>query len=83
MLALTLSAVIGGIAGGFTPVKTLQVFSEGLGEGAEIALSYAMLGAFAVAISRSGITDVLAQTLVKRIVQQPSHKKSRGQIYLC
>lgn len=75
VLALTLSAVVGGISGGLTPVKTLQVFSDGLGEGAEIALSYAMLGAFAVAISRSGITDALAQTLVKRIVQQPSTQK--------
>ncbi len=72
VISLTLSAFVGGLLGGKSPVETLQIFSNGLGSGAEIALSYAMLGAFAVAISQSGITDLLAQLIVKRLVNTPS-----------
>ncbi|MGL5376641.1 MAG: Na+/H+ antiporter family protein, partial [Aeromonas veronii] len=51
---------------------TLTTFSGGLGGGAEIALSYAMLGAFAVAISRSGITDLLARKVINQLGKDAS-----------
>lgn len=66
VVALTFSAIVGGIVGGLSIHDTISAFEGGLGGGATIALSYAMLGTFAVAISRSGITDVLAQTVVKK-----------------
>ncbi|OBU15125.1 sodium:proton antiporter [Photobacterium aquimaris] len=67
VVALTFSAIIGGLIGGLSLTDAISAFEGGLGGGATTALSYAMLGAFAVAISRSGITDVLAQKVIKRI----------------
>ncbi len=74
VVALTLSALIGGLTAGMSISETVSAFEGGLGGGATIALSYAMLGAFAVAISKSGITDLLAQTVIKRIHgRHPDH----------
>jgi putative amino acid transporter len=67
VVALTFSAIIGGLIGGMPLTEAVSAFEGGLGGGATTALSYAMLGTFAVAISRSGITDVLAQKVIKRI----------------
>ncbi|CAG20955.1 Na+/H+ antiporter family protein [Photobacterium profundum] len=67
VVALTFSAIIGGLIGGMPLTEAVSAFESGLGGGATTALSYAMLGTFAVAISRSGITDVLAQKVIKRI----------------
>ena len=67
VIALTLSALVGGLTAGMSVTDTISAFEGGLGGGATIALSYAMLGAFAVAISKSGITDLLAQTIINRI----------------
>lgn len=46
---------------------TISAFQKGLSNGAEIALSYAMLGAFAVAIAHSGLPQMLANSLIQRI----------------
>ncbi len=74
VVALTLSALIGGLSAGMSITDTVSAFEGGLGGGATIALSYAMLGAFAVAISTSGITDLLAQTVIKKIHgRHPDH----------
>ncbi len=67
VVALTFSAVIGGLIGGLSITDTIAAFEGGLGGGATIALSYAMLGAFAVAIGRSGITDLLAKMIIKKL----------------
>ena len=67
VVSLAVSAVVGGLVGGLTLTDTLQAFTGGLGGGATIALSYAMLGAFAVAISRSGITDLLAHKVISQL----------------
>jgi len=67
VIALTLSALVGGLTAGLSLPDTISAFESGLGGGATIALSYAMLGAFAVAISKSGITDLLSQAIIKRL----------------
>ncbi|WP_421263860.1 Na+/H+ antiporter family protein [Aeromonas sp. 600527] len=67
VVSLALGAIAGGLVGGLSLTDTLTTFSGGLGGGAEIALSYAMLGAFAVAISRSGITDLLARKVISQL----------------
>ncbi|WP_108651179.1 Na+/H+ antiporter family protein [Dongshaea marina] len=72
VVSLTLSALVGGLIGGLSLQQTLTAFSGGLGGGAEIALSYAMLGAFAVAISRSGITDLLAHKVISQLGKEAS-----------
>ena len=67
VMALCLGAITGGLWSGLSLIDTVNAFQQGLSGGATIALSYGMLGAFAVAISRSGITDVLARSLVNKM----------------
>jgi len=67
IVAMTVSAMIAGLCAGLDLSTTLNSFNDGLSGGAEIALSYAMLGGFAVAISKSGLTQILAQRLLKKV----------------
>jgi predicted histidine transporter YuiF (NhaC family) len=67
IVAMTVSAMIAGLCAGLDLTTTLNAFNDGLSGGAEIALSYAMLGGFAVAISKSGLTQILAQSLLKKV----------------
>ncbi|MFQ2269676.1 Na+/H+ antiporter family protein [Aeromonas enteropelogenes] len=75
VVSLALGAIAGGLVGGLSLTDTLSTFSGGLGGGAEIALSYAMLGAFAVAISRSGITDLLARKVISQLGKDASSSR--------
>ncbi|MBM0492168.1 TRAP transporter large permease subunit [Aeromonas jandaei] len=75
VVSLALGAIAGGLVGGLSLTDTLTTFSGGLGGGAEIALSYAMLGAFAVAISRSGITDLLASKVISQLGKDASSRR--------
>jgi len=63
--AIIISALVAGITSGMDISTTLAHFEEGIGAGATIALSYALLGAFAAAIGKTGIPQLLAQKLVK------------------
>ena len=72
VVSLAVSAIVGGLVGGLSLMDTLKAFTDGLGGGATIALSYAMLGAFAVAISRSGITDLLAHKVIAQLGKEAS-----------
>ncbi|OBT13068.1 sodium:proton antiporter [Vibrio sp. UCD-FRSSP16_10] len=81
VVALTFSAIVGGVTAGMSITDTVAAFEGGLGGGATIALSYAMLGTFAVAISKSGITDLLAQSVIKRINGQKNDSASTALKY--
>ncbi|MFH0223841.1 Na+/H+ antiporter family protein [Vibrio furnissii] len=82
VVALTFSAIVGGLVAGMSLNDTVAAFESGLGGGATIALSYAMLGTFAVAISKSGVTDLLAQSVIKRIHGRHSAAASTGMKYV-
>ena len=75
VVALTISAILGGLIGGLPLEEVIAAFNSGLGGGASIALNYAMLGAFAVAISKSGITDLLAQKVVGSLGKGASQRQ--------
>lgn len=64
VLSLIIAAMVGGLVGGLGFDASLKAFNEGLGGGATIALSYALLGAFAVGLSKTGLPDVLAAQLI-------------------
>ncbi|OLU17040.1 sodium:proton antiporter [Pseudomonas sp. PA1(2017)] len=69
VVALIIGALAGGMIGGLGMDGSLAAFNKGLGGGATVALSYALLGAFAVAIAKSGLAHALADkalTLVGR-----------------
>ena len=67
VFALVISSLFGGLLAKMTGVATMAAFSKGLSHGAQLAFNYAMLGAFSIAISRSGVTELLAKMLFKRI----------------
>ncbi|SIS20838.1 hypothetical protein SAMN05878276_3259 [Aquipseudomonas alcaligenes] len=60
VVALIVGALAGGLLGGLGLEGSLAAFNKGLGGGATVALSYALLGAFAVAIAKSGLAHALA-----------------------
>lgn len=67
VFALLIGALAGGVSGGLSFMDTVTSFTNGLGAGATIALSYAMLGGFAVAISRTGIPELLVNGVLKLV----------------
>ena len=72
VIALIVGAVVGGLVGGLGIEATLNAFNGGLGGGAQVALSYAMLGAFAVAIAKSGMAHALADKALMMVNRQHS-----------
>lgn len=76
IVAMTVSALVAGLTAGLGLKESLDAFNTGLSAGAEIALSYAMLGAFAVAISKSGLTRILAAKLLAKVNAQNSESET-------
>ncbi|WP_407946596.1 Na+/H+ antiporter family protein [Pontibacillus halophilus] len=73
IVAILAAGITGGLMAGLTLVESLELLIGGMGGQANTALSYVLLGAFAVSIAYSGITSVLVRNLVnvmkgKRIV---------------
>lgn len=54
--------------------STVQSFTEGLGAGATIALSYGLLGGFAIAIAKTGIPELMIAGMLK-ILNGESNRK--------
>ena len=76
VFALIISSLVGGACAGLGSVETMKAFlGSGLANGAQLAFNYAMLGAFSIAISYSGLTELLAQALFKRIGGEVTPKK--------
>ncbi|WP_018024836.1 Na+/H+ antiporter family protein [Corynebacterium ulceribovis] len=67
VLALFIGALVGGLLGGLGFDGTLVAFQDGLSGGARIALSYALLGAFAMAVAQSGLPQLLANYIIKSV----------------
>ncbi|CAB0514422.1 sodium:proton antiporter [Corynebacterium diphtheriae] len=78
VLALFIGALVGGLTSGIGLDATMVAFQEGLAGGAKIALSYAMLGAFAMAVASSGLPKLLADFIMKKISgeEQSASKKA-------
>ena len=82
VLTLVISAIIGGLVAGLSLSDTVTAFNAGLGDGAEVALAYAVLGAFALALSKSGLPDLLAHKLIGLLGAEATHQKTRKVKYL-
>jgi predicted histidine transporter YuiF (NhaC family) len=70
VVALIVGALAGGLLGGLGIEGSLAAFNKGLGAGATVALSYALLGAFAVAIAKSGLAHALADKALALVGRQ-------------
>ncbi|UOO90641.1 TRAP transporter large permease subunit [Vitreoscilla massiliensis] len=75
VLSLMVGAIIAGLLSGMDIKAVVEAFNAGLGGGAPIALAYATLGAFAVVLSRTGITQHLSDWLIGKV----NHKVTLGQ----
>lgn len=75
VLSLITGALVGGLIGGLGLTNTIEVFSNGLGASAEVALSYALLGGFAIALSKTGLPDAIVQVALKIVGKQGETKK--------
>ncbi|USK91262.1 Na+/H+ antiporter family protein [Rossellomorea marisflavi] len=77
VFALIAGALAGGVIGGLGLSETVSIFSEGISGGANIALSYALLGGFAVAISYTGIPNLLVDFVLKMVGRNGDSKKKK------
>ncbi|MBO0992037.1 Na+/H+ antiporter family protein [Bacillus sp. SD088] len=75
VFALIIGALFGGIVGGLGVNATVGAFSAGVGGGADIALSYALLGGFAVAISHAGLPKWLVENLLKVVGREGDSRR--------
>lgn len=76
VFALITGALVGGLTGGLGLNETITIFTEGISGGASIALSYALLGGFAVAISYTGIPNLLVDWVLKVVGKKGDSRKT-------
>lgn len=67
VISLFLGALAGGLVAGLGFEATMVAFQDGLAGGARLALSYALLGAFAMAVAYSGLPQLLTNWLIKKL----------------
>jgi predicted histidine transporter YuiF (NhaC family) len=79
VFALIIGAVTGGLLAGLGIHGTIEAFNNGLGNGAKIALAYGVLGAFALALARSGLPDLLAYNMITKL-QGSSNVKAQNRV---
>ena len=78
VLSLFVGALAGGLSAGLGISRTMVAFQDGLAAGAKIALSYALLGAFAMAVAHSGLPQLLANWLIGRIENKDESASRRA-----
>lgn len=65
ILAIIAASLTAGLMAGLSVVDSIEMLVSGMGGQANTALSYILLGAFAVAISYTGITSILVNYLIR------------------
>ncbi len=75
VIALIIGALSGGLTGGLGLGETVKAFTDGLGGNATVAVSYAMLGAFAAALTKTGLPDAMVEASVKLIGNKEDSRK--------
>ncbi|KHE71027.1 Na+/H+ antiporter family protein [Halobacillus sp. BBL2006] len=65
IIAILAAGLTAGLMNGESLMSSLDILVSGMGNQASVALSYILLGAFAVAISYSGITSLLVSYLLR------------------
>ena len=63
LLAIIISSIVAGLCSGMSIEKIMTTFISGMGGNSETALSYILLGAFAAAMTHTGLAPVLAKKL--------------------
>lgn len=66
-IALISSALLGALHSGLSMSEAVDTFNDNLLMGAQVGVTYIMIGAFAVAIARSGLVDLLAYKIASQL----------------
>ena len=77
VISLFIASLVGGLVSGMGLSATMVAFQEGLAGGAKIALSYALLGAFAMAVAHSGLPRLLANWIIVRMKNADESNQAR------
>lgn len=67
IFALLAAAAVAGLSAGLPIEETFKTLIAGMGGQAETSLSYLLLGIFAVIIARTGITELLIQSVLPKM----------------
>ena len=70
LLAIIVSTLIAGLLSGLDVKQVMDVFISGMGGNSETALSYILLGAFAAAMTHTGLAPILAKKIANVIKTQ-------------
>ncbi|MEK3907829.1 MULTISPECIES: Na+/H+ antiporter family protein [Oceanobacillus] len=67
IIAIIAASIVAGLMAGLSLVDSIEMMVSGMGAASNTALSYILLGAFAVAISYTGITTILVNFLIRKL----------------
>ena len=67
LLSIMISAIVAGLTAKINITEIMNTFISGMGDNSETALSYILLGAFAAAMTQTGLASVLAKKISKVI----------------
>lgn len=67
ILAIIAAGIVAGLMSGLSLVDTIELLVSGMGGQSNTALSYILLGAFAITISYTGITGLLVNFLIDKL----------------
>lgn len=65
LLSIIISTLVAGLVSGMHITDIMNTFISGMGGNSETALSYILLGAFAAAMSHTGLTDIISNKIIK------------------
>ena len=71
LVSLIIAAIIAGMSGGLGITKSMTVLANGFSGNATTALSYILLGTFAVAIAQTGLMQILVNWLNRHLATRP------------
>ncbi|MCQ1059817.1 hypothetical protein LRP52_29500 [Photobacterium sp. ZSDE20] len=80
-IALIASAMVGAINSGMTTNEAIGAINDNLAAGAQVGMTYVMIGAFAVALGRSGLLDVFANKTLGAVSGGASHKTIKWMLF--
>lgn len=81
-IALIASALIGGLHSGLDTHQAIAALNDNLLIGAQVGMTYIMIGAFAVALARSGILDLFAMKVTRMMGSSETHAHGRVKWFL-
>lgn len=76
-VSLVSAALLGGLHAKMAFPDILQVLNDNLLSGAQVGITYIMVGAFAVALARSGIIDWVAQKMAGSLNREGAHVRQQ------